>query len=356
MKNIRLTKKNIPQTALEAKKVLNRNGLVIIPTDTVYVTAVKATSSQAVKKIYEFKGRKFGKGISVFLNNKKEIKKYAKFSPKQEQIFKALLPGPFTLVLQSKGKTAPEIEPEDQTIGIRVITQPFIQELTKICPYPVTATSANISGKGPHYSISAFLKTLSKRKKEMIDLIIDAGQLEKKSTSTVVRLVKDKIEYLRKGTLQPKILEEFKSNTPEETQQIAQQIYKKYFQDQLSQKAVFTILKGDLGAGKTVFAKGIGKLFNQSLTSPTFVLLDEYKINQKPLQTLYHLDLYRIEEENELTNLKINKLLKKNNLLLIEWGEKLSIFQNLKKENAFFYLIQISTESESKRIVKLYKI
>ena len=104
------------------------------------------------------------------------------------------------------------------------------------------------------------------------------------------------------------------------------------------------ILKGGLGAGKTVFAQGIGELFNLRLTSPTFVLMDEHPINIKSksrklktmdtpgvcegslpvwgrdLKNIYHLDLYRIEDENELLGLELEKFLKPGNLILIEWG------------------------------------
>ncbi|MBN2066718.1 MAG: tRNA (adenosine(37)-N6)-threonylcarbamoyltransferase complex ATPase subunit type 1 TsaE [Candidatus Thermoplasmatota archaeon] len=190
----------------------------------------------------------------------------------------------------------------------------------------------------------------------MIDLIIDAGTLQRKPTSTVIRLLKDNIECFRKGTLEPKYLQTKDTATPEETKKCAQHIYQKYFKDILSEKAVVVILKGDLGSGKTVFAQGIGETFGKNLVSPTFVLMDEYTIDQTSLKNLYHLDLYRIEQEEELIALDIPALLRKGNLLLIEWGEKLSIFEHLSKQNACFYLIHIIEEDEYTRSIKVYQI
>lgn len=345
------------QSAQKAAEILDKNGVVVVPSDTAYGLSVNAASPQAVKKIYKIKGRKFGKGISVFLNSKDEIDKYAHIDDNQKQIIDALLPGPFTIILKSKGKTAPELEAEDKTLGVRVISQPFINKLTSIYQTPITATSANISGKGPHYSTEAFIRTLSQEKKELIDLVIDAGKLPQKATSTVIRIVEDEIKYLRKGELEPKLVKEIKTESNRETRKKAQEIYQTYFKEKLKNKAVVVIMKGDLGAGKTVFAKGIGELFNQKLISPTFVLLDEYKIKQREIKNLYHLDLYRIEQKEEIVNLGIPNLIEQGNLLLIEWGGKLSIFENLPKENAAFYLVQILEQQEqNQRLIRLYKI
>lgn len=356
MKIVKLEKEKISKIAILVKKTLKKGGLAVIPSDTAYGLAVNAKMPKAVEKIFNFKGRRFGKGVSVFLNKIEEIKKYADLPKDKEELVKTLLPGPFTIVLKSKGKVAAKIEPTDKTVGIRIIDQPLIKKLTKNCPFAITATSANISGKGPHYSIEAFLKTLSNKKKSQIDLIIDAGPLTRKPTSTVIRLVSDQIKILRKGILNPKLTAKFTTKKASQTREVAKKIYQKHFKKLLAKKGVLAILKGDLGAGKTVFAKGVGEIFNQNLVSPTFVLMDEYQINQPPLKNLYHLDLYRIENEKEVLELRIEKLLKPGNLVLIEWGEKLTVFQKLKKSGAKFFLVQIETKKGDQRAISFYQV
>ncbi|MBU2592036.1 MAG: L-threonylcarbamoyladenylate synthase [Patescibacteria group bacterium] len=356
MKIVKLKKNNINKIAHLAKKILCQDQLIVVPSDTAYGLAANAGSTKAVKKIFDFKGRKFGKGISIFLHTIDDIKKYAYYNQNQIELIKTLLPGSFTLIFKSKGKTAPQIEPPDKTIGVRVINQPFIKKLTSICPFPITATSANISGKGPHYSVSSFLKTLSQKKRDQIGLIVNAGKLPKRPTSTVVRLVGDKLKVLRTGAFDLKLLSRFSTKKAEDTKTEAKEIYRKFLKKELSRKAVLVILKGELGAGKTVFAKGIGEIFNRELVSPTFVLMDEYRIGRPPLKNLYHLDLYRIEDEKEIVELEIERLLKKGNLVLIEWGEKLSVLESLKKENVSFFLVQIETKNSGRRSFSLYKI
>lgn len=84
------------------------------------------------------------------------------------------------------------------------------------------------------------------------------------------------------------------------------------------------ILRGDLGAGKTTLVKGIAEAMGaataEDVTSPTFTLVHEYK---GPKLRLYHLDLYRLETEQELLTLGIEEMESEPDaLVLVEWGEK----------------------------------
>lgn len=88
------------------------------------------------------------------------------------------------------------------------------------------------------------------------------------------------------------------------------------------------LLRGELGAGKTTLVKGIAEAFRaaeqEEVTSPTFTLIHEYR---GPEVTIYHIDLYRIENERELATLGIDDLLRDDrSLVLIEWGEKFTRF------------------------------
>jgi tRNA threonylcarbamoyladenosine biosynthesis protein TsaE len=87
------------------------------------------------------------------------------------------------------------------------------------------------------------------------------------------------------------------------------------------------LLRGDLGAGKTTLVKGIAEGFHaaeaESVTSPTFTLIHEYR---GPNVVLYHIDLYRIDTQRELDTLALDDLMDANNILLIEWGEKFERF------------------------------
>lgn len=91
------------------------------------------------------------------------------------------------------------------------------------------------------------------------------------------------------------------------------------------------LLYGDLGSGKTTFSQGIGEALeiSQRMISPTFLLVRKYDIPLKgkangSFQTLYHIDLYRIEGEDQLDELGIFDFIRDpGNLVVIEWAEKM---------------------------------
>jgi tRNA threonylcarbamoyladenosine biosynthesis protein TsaE len=91
------------------------------------------------------------------------------------------------------------------------------------------------------------------------------------------------------------------------------------------------ILRGTLGAGKTTLVKGIAEALNAAeadeVTSPTFTLVHEYEgtrtvDGQEQSVSLYHLDLYRLENERQVEGLGISELASEDAIVLVEWGEK----------------------------------
>ena len=83
-------------------------------------------------------------------------------------------------------------------------------------------------------------------------------------------------------------------------------------------------LEGELGVGKTVIAKGMGKFFNikENITSPTFTILKTYDINNKSIKKIHHFDLYRIKNIDELLNIGFDEYIAdKNSISIIEWPE-----------------------------------
>jgi tRNA threonylcarbamoyladenosine biosynthesis protein TsaE len=88
---------------------------------------------------------------------------------------------------------------------------------------------------------------------------------------------------------------------------------------QLPSQAV-VLLIGNLGAGKTTLAKGIvkglGAAAPEDVSSPTFTLIHEYGSN------VYHVDLYRLDEEREVATLGLEEIFEKEAVVLVEWGER----------------------------------
>ena len=81
------------------------------------------------------------------------------------------------------------------------------------------------------------------------------------------------------------------------------------------------LLNGDLGAGKTQFSQGFANALGvkQQVTSPTFTILLEYRDGRLPL---YHFDLYRLEDDEELEDIGYFDVLEADGVSLVEWADK----------------------------------
>ena len=107
--------------------------------------------------------------------------------------------------------------------------------------------------------------------------------------------------------------------------------------------------KGDLGAGKTTFTKGLAKGMgiDADVTSPTFAIVNEYSCKNKP--TLYHFDMYRITNEDDLFATGFFDYLDGKNVLAIEWSE--NIIDSLPKDTI---TVDIQTIDENKRKITVF--
>ncbi len=118
----------------------------------------------------------------------------------------------------------------------------------------------------------------------------------------------------------------FTTHSAEETIEVGREIAK------FLEPPRVVLLRGDLGAGKTTLVKGIAAALDaaepEEVTSPTFTLIHEYAgrsvehANLGQTILLYHLDLYRIENQRQLDTLGMEELMTPQSVLLIEWGEK----------------------------------
>ena len=358
-------KGNYQKIIEETVKVLKNGGLVVFPSDTVYILAVDPTNEKGVKKLLEFKNRWVGKAISVAVLDKKMAMDYVKLNENGENIYTNLLPGPFTIVSNGKHKVVKGIEAENGTLGIRIPNNKYISDLIKLFGKPVTATSANLSGRTPNYSIASFLKPLSNKKKEMIDLIVDVGKLPRNKPSTVIDATEAELKILRRGDLiTGSAIQTLISKSEKETEKIAEFMLRKVemlHATSLQNKPLIFALTGDLGCGKTVFSRKIGHLLGvkEKITSPTFVIYNEYETNPSrspfdkgDFKKFLHFDLYRISTDYELEEIKFFDLFKKN-IACIEWPENMGKenFEKLKKENKVV-TIQFKYLDEKTREIK----
>jgi len=108
------------------------------------------------------------------------------------------------------------------------------------------------------------------------------------------------------------------TKSPKETQEIAISLVKKI------KKGGMICLFGNLGTGKTIFTKGLAEglgIENLSIKSPTYTYIRHHKKNG---QNIYHIDLYRLEQIDELLALELDEIMQnKENIVIVEWADRM---------------------------------
>jgi tRNA threonylcarbamoyladenosine biosynthesis protein TsaE len=88
----------------------------------------------------------------------------------------------------------------------------------------------------------------------------------------------------------------------------------------LARRGDLVVLAGDMGAGKTAFAKGFGEAMGvtEPITSPTYTLMHSYPAGRV---TLHHADIYRLTTHHEVADLALGELLESDGIVMVEWGD-----------------------------------
>ncbi|MDD6403084.1 MAG: L-threonylcarbamoyladenylate synthase [Mollicutes bacterium] len=196
-------KNNVDESELnKIKEILDNDGVIIFPTDTVYGIACNCFSEKAIKKIFDIKKRPENKPINVLSNNLDKIKLVSKnISEKEEFLINKYMPGALTIILDKNEKVSDILTAGLDTIGVRIPKNNISLRILENVSYPLATTSANISGDSAGIKISDFLKEFD----GVVDAIIDGGETDLKVASTIVRVESgNKLKIIREGTLKIK--------------------------------------------------------------------------------------------------------------------------------------------------------
>lgn len=179
----------------ELSKILKNDGVLAVPTDTVYGICARMNSKKARENLIEIKNRPENKAFPIMCNSIDQIKSIAKIDERIEKIINAFMPGPITLVLL-KGENVPSfINEGSNEIGVRMATSKALEEVIEKVGSPIFMTSANLSGKPVCQTIEEIEKTFPN-----IDGILD-GKVSYGQASTIVDCTSDDIKIIREGPI-----------------------------------------------------------------------------------------------------------------------------------------------------------
>lgn len=190
---MRVSIEQFDEALAKAVEALRKGGMIVYPTDTLYGLGANATDEEAVARVGEAKGRDEEKPMSIICSGLPMIEEHCEVSPANRTVMAEMLPGPFTVVLPVK-----KVLPKNlcgKTVGVRVPKYFFLLAVIKTCGFPITGTSANLSGEKDPCSVEEVPWSI----KRAADVIVDGGRCLHSAPSTVVDMCGERPKVLRQG-------------------------------------------------------------------------------------------------------------------------------------------------------------
>ena len=176
-------------------QILKNDGVISVPTDTVFGVCARIDSQIAHDKLMKVKNRPSNKSFPVMCADEKQIKSIAIVNEREEELIKAFMPGPITLVLKKNENLPQYITNGKNTIAVRMATSEPIKKLILELKSPIFMTSANQSGEKECSNLNEIEKNCP-----LLDAMMDGNVIFSKG-STIVDCTSKELKILRDGPI-----------------------------------------------------------------------------------------------------------------------------------------------------------
>ncbi|HDH52920.1 MAG TPA: threonylcarbamoyl-AMP synthase [Nitrospirae bacterium] len=199
-----LTKKTAEKMIAESLTILKNRGIIAYPTESFYALGVMATDEKAVKRLYELKKRPAEKPLPLIVGDIDALESItSEISSTAKELMKRFWPGPLTLLFEARENIPVLLTGGTGKVAVRIPGKSAALDLARALKLPVTATSANLSGKPPAEDPDAVISYFG----EKIDLVVDDGKSPGGRPSTIVDVTVTPPEILREGSVSLKFIE-----------------------------------------------------------------------------------------------------------------------------------------------------
>jgi len=176
-------------------QIIEKGGIVVFPTDTVYGIGCNPYNENAVKKIYEIKSRTKLKSLPVLAYSLDIVKEIALIDKFTEKIVEKYWPGPLTLILELTDQKLKKSLNLENKIAVRIPDSKCTLKLLEKCKL-IVGTSANISGNSSYTNPDECIKNIKN-----YDMFLNGGIITSKGESTIIEIENKEIKIIREGTL-----------------------------------------------------------------------------------------------------------------------------------------------------------
>ncbi len=181
-----------------------RSGAVLaFPTETTYGLGCDPRNREALDKIYRIKNRPADKSLPLVADSLEQVEQYFLTSDVERGLAAKHWPGPLSILLAPRPEFQKDFESimRDGLVAVRASSHPFVRELTATYGFPLTATSANLSGQPACLSAAEVVEAF-KDAEVRPDLIVDGGMLNPSEPSTLIKVGNDgSVTVLRQGAI-----------------------------------------------------------------------------------------------------------------------------------------------------------
>lgn len=203
MKLMKVTETNMEQVLHNAVEILKIGGIVAYPTETFYGLGAKFDMEDSLKRLYEIKQRPKEKAMPLIIGNRGLLPIVAASANNIAiSLMDRFWPGPLTLIFPAKESLSEFITAGTHTVAVRIPGESFALRLAMIASFPITATSANLSGQPPAQDAETVIKYFDGK----IDLIVDGGITPGGLPSTIIDVTGDEVKILREGAVKKELL------------------------------------------------------------------------------------------------------------------------------------------------------
>lgn len=211
-KIIKIDENAAAKAAQMAADILKQGGIVAFPTDTVYGLGAIYSDAQAVRKVFAAKGRPENKPLSLLVSSAEQVTQIAENIPDcAYKLMDSFWPGALTLIFRKKKDVyiPEEVTAGADTIGFRMPDLELTRQIISLADSPLSAPSANISGKRSASDAAEAIEDLNGR----VDMIIDGGACRVGVSSTVLDMSSKEYKILREGTITGTMIEQIIGET-----------------------------------------------------------------------------------------------------------------------------------------------
>ncbi|MCL5063265.1 MAG: L-threonylcarbamoyladenylate synthase [Nitrospiraceae bacterium] len=194
---LKLTDETSEEIINTSISILKKGGIIAYPTETFYGLGAKYDIDSALKRLYEIKQRPKEKAMPLIIGGIDKLSLITdSINASVKELMDRFWPGPLTFFFHSRAGLSEYIVSENK-VAVRIPGESFALKLACAAGFPITATSANISGMPPADSASMVFDYFGDR----IDLIIDGGKTKGGLPSTIVDATDTAIKIIRKGAV-----------------------------------------------------------------------------------------------------------------------------------------------------------